>query len=337
MHIDLDTFITTLYVLIDDWYTAEMAEKMKRHAGAPLKMSDSEVLTVALAGQWDVGVPWQTERSLVRYMNTHGRHWFPQMLQRSAFNERVRSLWAAVVVLQQEVAGWLQTVWEGYEVVDCVPLPACSLAQAKQARGHWLYWGQKGHGGTRGGWYWGDQVLLSVIPCGAVTGWLIGSAQADDRWFLQALISQRQGRGALVGPAPRQANRPSSPPTHIGPALTCGNTDTRRTYLADKGFGGGRWLKHWLQHYQVQVLCVPQKYEHQTWCPKTIAWHKSSRQIVETVFALLTRVFRWQRLNAHSSAGQRVRVALALAGFNLGIFLNRLFQRSDLSHETLIC
>ena len=47
---DLDTFLTRLYVLIDDWYKGEMKELMQRHAGAELQMSDSEVLTLVGAG-----------------------------------------------------------------------------------------------------------------------------------------------------------------------------------------------------------------------------------------------------------------------------------------------
>jgi hypothetical protein len=47
-------------------------------------------------------------------MQHHGRHWFPKMLGRSQFNQRVRDLWAALVRLQQIVAEepfvpeWLQ-------------------------------------------------------------------------------------------------------------------------------------------------------------------------------------------------------------------------------------
>ena len=101
---DLDTFLTTLYVLVDDWYKSRIAPTMERHAGRPPHMSDSEVLTVALAGRWQVGVPWRSERGLVRYMQKHGHGWFPTMLQRSAFNTRVRNLWGALVQLQQLAA-----------------------------------------------------------------------------------------------------------------------------------------------------------------------------------------------------------------------------------------
>ena len=145
-----------------------------------------------------------------------------------------------------------------YEVVDCVPLPACSLAQSKrQGSGHWLWWGTKGYGGTRNNWYWGDQVLMSVSPQEAVTGWIVASAHTDDRWLLQMLISQRQERGQLVGPPPKQPSRTSSPPTHIGPLIACGNIVSTRVYVGDKGFGGHRWRDHWTQHYHVQVISAP--------------------------------------------------------------------------------
>ena len=94
---DLDTFFTTLYVVIDDWYKSKMISLMKRHPGPALQMSDSEVLTVAIAAQWRAGVPWQSERGIVRYMLENGRSWFPRMLKRSQFNKRLRDLWAAFV------------------------------------------------------------------------------------------------------------------------------------------------------------------------------------------------------------------------------------------------
>lgn len=334
---DLDTFLTTLYVLIDDWYREILAEQMARTCGSKPEMSDSEVLTVAIAGQWRGSVPWQSERGVVRYMQTHGRSWFPSMLQRSAFNERVRNLWAVIVALQQQVAEWLHSCDELYEVVDCVPLPACSLAQTQTRDDHWLWWSEKGRGGTHSGWYWGEQVLVSVTSRGVVTGWIIGSPHADDRWFLQALLSHRQGKAALVGPEPSQPSRPSIPPEHIGPWRACGTHERTHTYLADQGFNGYRWHDFWAAQYQVEVLSAPPANAKQAWARHDRRWIKSLCQIVETVFACLTNVLSWQNLRAHSRWGQYTRVALALAAHNFGILLNRLTGRPDLAHETLIC
>lgn len=333
---DLDTFLTTLYVVVDDWYTANMAQQMVRTKGQKPQMSDSEVLTVALAGQWRVGVPWRSERGAVRYMQAHGRGWFPTMLQRSAFNERVRKLWAAFIGLQQGLSAKLRQPTEVYEVVDCVPLPACSIAQTHTHDGHWLWWSTKGYGGTHGGWYWGEQALVSVLPSGGVTGWIIGSAHTDDRWFLQALISQRHGQRELVGPSSKQPNRPSTPPAHLGPYLAGGKAVTPY-YLADQGFNGWRWHDFWVEHYRNDVVSAPATHEQGAWSRAMRRWIKSHCQIVETAFSILTRVFDLQHLQAHSRWGQYTRVSIAMAAYNLGIYINRLAGRPDLSHATLIC
>ena len=63
---DLDTFVTVLYCLNDDWYKANANIFEARGLGRPQRMSDAEILTIVIAGQWRVGVPWQSERGLVR-------------------------------------------------------------------------------------------------------------------------------------------------------------------------------------------------------------------------------------------------------------------------------
>ena len=255
---DLDTFITTFYVLIDDWYKSEIDYAMQRHAGPGLEMSDSEVLTVAIAGQWQVGVPWRSERSVVRYMQQHGRHWFPGMLQRSQFNQRVRDLWAALVRLQQIVA---QELWAGelYECVDCVPLPHCSLAQAASHDRHWLS-GGLGYGGNQGGWYWGEQLLISVTATGVVTGWLVGQAQIEDRWMMEAFVSTRHEYMGLIGPEPppQKRNKEIQVATaeSFSPAITTG-VACLVSYLADEGFNGQRWIAHWQDEYEATVITAP--------------------------------------------------------------------------------
>lgn len=333
---DLDTFITTLYVLVDDWYKAEMAEKLVRRGGPPPKMSDSEVLTVALAGQWRKGTPWQSERGVVRYMQQHGRGWFPQMLSRSSFNARVRWLWGAFVLLQQRVASWLSTPSVLYEVVDCTPLPACSPAQDRQ-RGHWLWWSTWGRGGTQGRWFWGEQLLVSVTPQAAITGWLLIPGYADDRWALQALISQRAGQAHGIAPAPWRPWRRLSAPPFVGPLQACGQPHKAACYLADQGFNGIRWQRHWFQHYGVTVLAAPPANSRRAWNRTTRYWLKRKRQIIETTFARLSDVFDLKRLHAHSRWGQYTRLAIVMAAYNIGLWLNRQLGRKEGALATLIC
>src|SRR5687768_4727616 len=130
---------------------------------------------------------------------------YATMLQRSAFNQRVRNLWAVVLQLQQDLAQRLQEVQRQYEIVDTVPVPVGSLSQSKAASSHWFQTADVGYGGNQGSMYWGHQVLMSIGSTGAISGWLVAAASCDDRWLLQAFLSQRSGQAELVAP---QAWRP---------------------------------------------------------------------------------------------------------------------------------
>lgn len=334
---DLDTFMTTLYVLVDDWYKVEIAKDMRRHHGPSAKMSDSEVLTIAIAGQWRVGTPWRSERGVVRYMHLHGRQWFPQMLARSQFNQRVRELWAALVRLQQIAAQWLDTD-ELYECVDCTELPQCSLAQAASYQRHWLS-GELGRGGNNGGWFYGQQLLVSATACGVITGWLTGQAQIDDRWMLEAFVSTRHSEMRLMGPAPTDKKRHKhyqvAYAESFSPAITVG-LGRGRPYLVDEGFNGGRWTDHWQAEYQAIVIAAPPANAHDAWDRRAKRWLSRHRQIIETIFSRLCEVFDLKRLRAHSDWGKFTRLAAIMAAYNIGIYFNRLLQRPDGALATLI-
>ncbi len=336
---DLDTFLTTLYVVVDDWYKVAVGKRV--HGGALEQMSDSEVLTVALAGQWRVGVSWQSERGVVRWMQAHGRGWFPRMLGRSAFNRRVRWLWRLFIRLQETVGAWLNQAEDGYECVDLLPLVAMSNGQAWRESGHWLWESQAGHGGTSGSFFVGDHLLLSVGPRGVITGWLVGTASINDRWLLQALLSARAGCPELVGPPsnPRtkRAERPTPPVSHIGPLQAVGRSLTAQ-YLADQGFNAPRWHEHWATRYAALVWTRPPVNDpaRATWSRQDCLWLATHRQIIETVFACLSQVFALEHLDAHSRWGQYTRIAAKLAAYHLGLWLNQALGRPLLALATLI-
>jgi len=339
---DIETFFTELYVIVDDCYKAKIKDKVNKHAGGEERLSDSEVLTIAIAGQWRVGVPWQSERGIVRWVKAHGRGLFPKMIGRSAFNERVRWLWGAFIIVQQVVGDWLSSSSDLYECVDSVPLPAFSNGQACREQSHWLWESRTGHGGTSGGFYTGDQVLASVTPSGVVTGWLVGNADIDERWLMSAFLSARQGQPRLSAPA-RDAHQSRSrclpPPVgHIGAFQAVGCVQNR-PFLADRGFNSLRWQDHWRTTYGASVLSVPPHNDpHRAeWSRQDCLWLASHRQIIDTTFAFLCEVFGWQKLQAHSRCGQYARLAAKFAAYHLGLFINRSLGRPLHALATLIC
>src|SRR5262245_63640493 len=84
---DQHTFLTTLYVLIDDFcHSAGFAEKHR--PGPAASLSCSEVVTLAVFGQW---AQFPSERAFYRYALVHLRAAFPTLPEREQFNRLQRS------------------------------------------------------------------------------------------------------------------------------------------------------------------------------------------------------------------------------------------------------
>ncbi len=182
---------------------------------------------------------------------------------------------------------------------------------------------------------------MSVTKHGVITSWTLGSANVQDRWLLQALVSGRT-RGLIHLCAPtvlhyiKPKRRLRLPVTPIGPVLATGVPHSR-TYLADASFNGEAWRRHWQQYGADVVTCPPaQSPQASHWSTQDRRWLAHHRQIIETVFSALTDVFRVKQLGAHPQWGQYARLAAIAAAHNLGIWLNRLLGRPDLAFSTLL-
>src|SRR5579864_7045315 len=90
---DQDTFLTTLYVMIDEFcQSAGFAEKHR--PGPAASLSCSEVVTLAVFGQW---ARFASERAFSLYAASHLRAAFPTLPQREQFNRLQRGYRAAIV------------------------------------------------------------------------------------------------------------------------------------------------------------------------------------------------------------------------------------------------
>jgi hypothetical protein len=79
---DQDTFLTTLYVMIDDFCQSHgFAEKHR--PGPAASLSCSEVVSLAVFGQW---ARFPSERAFYRYAVDHLRAAFPTLPQREQFD-----------------------------------------------------------------------------------------------------------------------------------------------------------------------------------------------------------------------------------------------------------
>lgn len=85
---DLDSFLTSLYVSVNDWWQTHYLPTARK-PGRPALLADSEVLTLAILAQWP---RFRGERDFWRFASAHLRGYFPDLCSQSQFNRRVRAL-----------------------------------------------------------------------------------------------------------------------------------------------------------------------------------------------------------------------------------------------------
>lgn len=328
MDVDLDTFLTTVYVEIDTWCRTE--PPTPHHPGPPPKLSDAEVLTLMVVGHFR----GQSERALLRWAAATLRPWFPVQLTQSAFNRRARTLAFAAARLVTALVTRLDVAHDAYEVVDTVPVP---VAQRCRGDRHACFTPEEasvGRGGVGKVFYYGVSLLLSVAASGPITGLVVSPANVEERWPLSALLSWRADPTAVPMTAAALASRNRHHRTYVGPTgaligpATAGCT-VSGTYLADRGFAGQIWHAHWHDDLQATVWTpdqVPRPERH---------WFHHARQVVETVNGALTDVLHLQFPKAHTFAGLITRIVAKCVAVNVGILLNRRYQRPDLALGTL--
>ncbi len=123
---DLEHLLISLYCLIDDWQKAKQTSPAPR-AGRPVRLSDAEVLTLAILAQWP---RWRSERDFFRFADAHLRAYFPDLLSQSQLNRRFRALEQDLRELQHFLAQTLTDGSEVYHVLDTTLIPAVVRVRA---------------------------------------------------------------------------------------------------------------------------------------------------------------------------------------------------------------
>jgi hypothetical protein len=328
MDLDLETFLTALYVIVDDLYQSHIVPRMPTTGGPTAQMSDSEVLCLGLAVQWRSGVPWKSEHGIMRYVRKHLRHLFPTVLTQSAFNRRLRRLWGAFILLQDAVAA--QLTQGGYDVIDGFPIPVAHGARSFSPG--WLADIARIGKGGNDRYFYGVRLMMVINQNGVATGWALASGNVQERWVAELLFRSRAGVSGLHGPLDDKGQQPKvKPPEEWMAIVPSGGVASTKPILSDCGFRGDDWLAHWVQAYGAQVCPLPKA------APRAQRrWWSSARQVVETTFANLSETFGLKYPGAHSTWGLLMRVAAKVAAYNLGIMLNRLLGRPDFAFATLI-
>jgi Transposase DDE domain len=123
--VDLNTFIVSVFCLVDDRL---QGRPRLRQRGPTPKLSDAEVLTIEIVGEF-LGI--DTDKALYGYFRRHYAEWFPTLgeVHRTTFVRQAANLWKIKEALWQELLA-LVPHDPAFTLCDSMPLPACSFARA---------------------------------------------------------------------------------------------------------------------------------------------------------------------------------------------------------------
>jgi Transposase DDE domain len=281
--LDLDSFLVSLYVLVDDWWKLEHSSEPPR-AGRPALLTDPEVITLAILAQWP---RFRSERDFWRFAQAHLRPYFPKLCSQSQLNRRVRSVEPDLRDFQRAVARTLCGVSEVYHVLDTTLIPAIVRVRASRKG---LFAGQAtfGRSASKTEWVYGFKVALSVSPEGVICAFGLAEAASDERPIGDFLIIE----------------------------------DSHDAYLADKGFTGVEWERRWLDLYGALVAATPKENSKRAWAKSDRRWASGKRQIIEGVIDQLKDLFALERHRAKTLGGLLARLAAKMAAYTCGQRLN---------------
>jgi hypothetical protein len=305
--VDVDTFLTILYVMVDDFCKTSLPPES--HPGPLAALSRSETVTLAMFGQWQ---GFGSERGFYRYAQRHLRAAFPQLPTREQFNRQRRQHHEDLVAFFLHLVHLLAAQHSPYEALDSAGIPT---RDAKRRGAGWLPGLADIGWSNRLGWYEGFHLLLAVNPIGVIPGFGFGAASTKDQPLADTFFALRHW--------PQ-------------PGLLSAGAPALGSYVVDKGFEGKENHVAWWQTYGAQVLGPPKRNSKTPWPKPLRHWLASIRQIVETVYDKLFHTLRLDRERPHELSGFQARLAAKIALHNFWIWLNAQLGRSRLAFTDLV-
>jgi hypothetical protein len=159
--LDVETFLTALYVMVDDFCQSRLQEPNR--PGPRASLCESEVITLAIFARWSRFV---SERDFYRYASDQLREAFLTLPDRSQFNRLVRFYADAIERMALHLARMMegsQPPASSYQALEASAMP---VRDAKR-RGHGWLAGYSEIGWSNSlGWYEGFSLLTAVEPWG---------------------------------------------------------------------------------------------------------------------------------------------------------------------------
>ncbi|HEX6490613.1 MAG TPA: IS982 family transposase [Gaiellaceae bacterium] len=188
MSADLDTLLTCLYVLIDDLLPS------RRRFGRPVRISDSELICLAIA---QVLLDCPNERRFLRLARRRLGHLFPYIPGQSGFNKRLRALAPELLQAITLLARLSPSACDRLRLLDSTPVP-CAASRETVRRSALAGYAGYGFCRSHSRWFWGFRLYLLCAPDGLPLGFELAAANAPERLVAAELLERSLQPGQTV-------------------------------------------------------------------------------------------------------------------------------------------
>jgi hypothetical protein len=292
-----DMFLVA-YCLIDDRYKERVPQAVQRRSQYErIECSDSEVITISVMQE---ALSMDSEESFFRYLRKNHRGLFPHLLARDRYNRRRKALLEVMLLLFRDLADFFKQRAQ-HLIIDSAPVETASFSRSQSASVS-MPEAAYGYCAAKKRYFFGFRLYGLVTDEGALVDFALSPADIDERTVAQVMLAPYGGH----------------------------------YILGDNGFSGRPMLISAARHgYTIYVSPkqsqAPRSAEEACWR----RWLRSKRDLVETVFSMLSDQFHMQTTRALSLLGLKARMAAKLLAFNMSLFLNHHLGRNLLSVKSL--
>lgn len=282
-----EDFITSVFVIICDIYAKVTPASIKRRKNIDkLKMSDEEIITIAIVGEL---VGNDSETAWYNFCKRNFRDLFPRFCDRTRFNRIRRNLQAVINAIRKEINHYIQP--SNTQIVDSLPLPVCKFGRAAFHKTFRCYGAVYGKCPSKKETYLGYKIHLLCNTDGYPYDFLLTPANIDDRAPVIELI---KGHDRLL-----------------------------EYLLADKGYTGVDFRNKVESKTGVSLLPLPKS---QTVQSKELKGFRQfvfkKRRRIETTGSQLVDQLNLQRVRAKSLWGLMTRLFSKFLAFDIAYLIN---------------
>ncbi len=279
----VEEFIIAVFCLVDDLYKKNVSRRLRRR-GFPPKLTDSEVITMEIVGEF---LGFDTDKAIWSYFKQHWLSYFPGLRRRTNFVRQAANLWAIKQKIQKNLATELGAFKDTLHMADGFPLPLCHFKRAYFSR---LFRSDAAYGycASKEERYYGFKGNLLIDSQGVITGITVTPANIDERESLWDNLEEIKGM-----------------------------------VIADKGLIGEDLQEQILLHTDVSLQTPLRENMLDPRGENFSKWLVSTRRLVETVIGQLTERFHSQKIRARDLWHFTNRIARKTLAHTVACFLNR--------------